>query len=65
MPITVLDVPAWADEGLDVPQHSDPETARMLAVLVRYRHDFSPTRAGLPEVRDDLLAPEQRQPWDY
>jgi hypothetical protein len=33
MPITVFDVPAWADEGLDVPQPTDSETARMLGVL--------------------------------
>lgn len=65
MPITVLDVPAWVDKGLDVPQPTDVETLRMLAVLDHHRHDVSPTRPGLPDVRDEVMTPEQAQPWDY
>ncbi|MEP6462677.1 MAG: hypothetical protein ABJC62_04525 [Frankiaceae bacterium] len=65
MPITVFDVPAWADEGLDVPQPTDSETARMLGVLVRHRHDVSPARPGLSDPREELIAPEQAQPWDF
>ncbi len=65
MPITVLDVPAWVDEGLDVPQPTDSQTVRMLAVLDHHRHDNGPTRLGLPDVRDEVATPEQEQPWDY
>ncbi len=65
MPITVLDLPAWADEGLDVPKPTESETVRMLAVLVHHRHDVNATQPGLSDVRAEAVAPDQAQPWDY
>lgn len=65
MSITVFDVAAWADTGLDVPQPTAAETLRMLAVLDHHCHDVSSTRQGLLDVRDELMTPEQAQPWDF
>jgi hypothetical protein len=75
MPITVVDVPAPTDQGLDVPQLTDPEAAWALSVLdeatkatevvARTRRDSSHADLGTAGRQDNLLTPGQAQPWDY
>lgn len=75
MPIAVVDVPASTDQGLDVPQLTDPETVQAPSVLdeatkatevvARNRRDSGDADLGTADRRDDLLTPGQAQPWDY
>jgi hypothetical protein len=75
MPITAVHVPTMTDQGLDVPQLTDPDTTeagsvldqadQAAEVLVHARHDSNLGRLGTSDRQDDLLAPGPRQPWDY
>jgi hypothetical protein len=62
MSITVDDVPAWTAQCLDVPQPTDPETARILAVLNRHRRDSSFSRLDTSDLQEDT---GRRQPSDH
>ena len=60
MSITVYDVPAWTDQGLNGRQPTDPETVRMRTVL----SDATNAVEVLDRHSDDYSS-SQRQPWDY
>ena len=60
MSITVYDVPAWTDQGLNGGQPTDPETVRLRTVL----SDATTAVEVLDRYSDDYSS-SQRQPWDY
>ena len=60
MSITVNDVPAWTDQGLNGGHPTDPETVRMRPVL----SDATNAVEVLDRHSDDYSS-SQRQPWDY
>jgi len=60
MPITVYDVPAWTDQGLNGRPPTDPETVRMRTVL----SDATKAAEVLDRHSYDYIS-SQRQPWDY
>ena len=60
MSITVNDVPASTDEGLNGRQPADPETVRMRPVLSDAIHAVE-----VLDRHSDDYSSSQRQPWDY
>ncbi|MEP6464164.1 MAG: hypothetical protein ABJC62_12275 [Frankiaceae bacterium] len=76
MTISQRDIPiAGTDRGVDAPQPTGSGADSMPSlinyaseapeVLVSAGPDSRPSRPGTSERPEDLLAPAQRQPWDY